>query len=152
MGDIVTQHDIGDMGSVRVLSAFTSIVAGGSGNNVKVIGTTLDREGFNAGSLPYSAKFSVLFTTALSASETLSLAFDVQTSADNVNWTDFATTTSAIVASASGESQTSLGVDLTGAMRYVRCNFTPDLSNTATDTATLVACAFFAGFDRLPAL
>jgi hypothetical protein len=152
MGDIVTQHDIGDMGSVRVLSAFTAIVAGGSGNDVLVNGITLDREGFNAGSLPYSAKFSVLFSTSLSASETLSLAFDVQTSPDGATWTDFATTTPTIVASESGESQTSLGVDLTGASRYVRCNFTPKLSNTATDTATLVACAFFAGFDRLPAL
>ena len=42
-------------------------------------------------------------------------------------------------------------VNLSGARRYVRLNFTPELSAGATDTAALSGVAVFGGAIRLPA-
>jgi hypothetical protein len=156
MADINLQHDVADLGSLRLMTAFASLTAGGSGNNVQVVGATFDRESFANGSLPLSAEFAVLYSSALAATKTLTVAFDVQTSPDGATWADFATQAATLAATgpAGGGTltgQISLGVDLTMAQRYIRFNFTPDLTNTSTDTATTVGAAFFAGFDRLPA-
>ena len=43
-----------------------------------------------------------------------------------------------------------INVSLRGARRYVRVNFTPDLSAANTDTAALSAVIVFGGAERLP--
>jgi hypothetical protein len=156
MADVVLQHDVADLGSIRILSAPDTLTAGGTGDATLVTGIALDRFNFANGSLPMSAEFAVLFDATLSVGKTLSITFDVQHSPDNTIWTDFQTQAAVVVATGptgggTVVGQSSLGVDLTMANRYVRMNFTPDLSATSVDTAIVVGAGFFAGFDRLPA-
>jgi hypothetical protein len=156
MADIVLQHDIADLGSMRRLSDQVALTAGGVGNATTVTSVTIDRGGFAGGSLPNAAEIDVLFAATLGSGNTLAVSFDVQDSPDGVNFSDFSTAASAVVATgpAGGgtvKSQVPFGVDLTGARRYVRVLFVPTLSATGTDTATAIAAGFFAGFDRLAA-
>ena len=156
MPDVVLQHDVADLGSLRILTAFASLTAGGSGDDTLVTGLTFDRESFANGSLPMSAEFAALFDAVLAQAKTLSITFDVQHSVDGATWVDFQTQVATVFATGptgggTVTGQATLGVDLTMANRYVRLNLTPDLSNTSTDTATVIGVGFFAGFDRLPA-
>jgi hypothetical protein len=156
MADIVLQHAIGALGSLRLLSSFAALTAGGAGNNVAVTGITLDREAFAGGSLPNSSELALLFSTTLAAGKTLSLGYSINSSQDGATWTLLVTGASAVVATGPAGGGTVTGqltipVDLTSGGRFVQIVFTPALNNTATDTATVVAAGFFAGFDRLPA-
>jgi hypothetical protein len=156
MPDIVLQHAVGALGSLRLLSAFSALTAGGAGNNVAVTGITLDREAFASGSLPNSAELALLFSTNLAAGKTLSLGYTVNTSQDGATWTALTSVASAVVATGptgggTVSGQLTIPVDLTGGGRFVQIVFTPALNNTSTDTATVAAAGFFAGFDRLPA-
>lgn len=153
---VVLQHDIAALAAIRRLSDKADATAGGAGNNTLVDGYSLDREGFAGGSLPNTALLGILFTATLAATKTLSIAVDVQHSADGSTWVDYATQAATVVATGptgggTVTGQLPFGVDLTGANRFVRVNFTPDLSATATDTAELIACGAFGGFDTLPA-
>jgi len=156
MGDIVQQRNIGALGDLLRLSDNTAATAGGTGDAASVTGLTVDREGFAGGSLPDSALMSVLYEATLASGKTLSIAYAVQDSADNSNWSDFQTGAAAVAATGpSGggtvKSEFNVQVNLRSARRYVRFNYNPDLSATGTDTAVAVAAGFFGGFDRLVA-
>jgi hypothetical protein len=156
MSDIVLQKNVAALGSLRRLSDQAALTAGGSGDATTVTGITIDRQAFGNGSMPDSAELAVLFAATLASGATLSVTFDVQDSADNSSFTDYATT--AAIVAATGPSgggtvkgQVTQGFNLKGARRYVRLTYLPDLSASGTDTATVIATGFFAGFDRLPA-
>lgn len=151
---IVTQHNIGQLGALRRLSAAASATAAGTGDSTTTTGATIDRMGFGSGSMPGSVALGILWDATLATSKTLSIGYAVQDSADGSNWSDYATATYAAVATGSTAASVLAGqleasIDLSSARRYVRANFAVDLSATQTDTAVARAVGFFGGFDRL---
>ncbi len=152
MADIVLQKDILDLTQEVAASAYVSATAGGAGNNVAVTGLTIDRVALN---VPRSVAFCIAFQASLSASQTLSiLAPLIQHSPDGVTWTTLTTPTTPGVVStgaATNHGAVRIGADLSAAYRYVRLNWTPDLSASGTDTAEIIATALFAGTNHVPA-
>lgn len=156
MADVVLQHNVGAYGSLRGLSAVSSALAGGAGNNVEVTGSILDRLGFGGTGMSNSAVIGIVYSADLAAGKTLSLAYTIQTSDDQANWTPLASGASAVVATGPTgggvvSGQMNVQVDLAPGGRYVQVLYTPVLNATSTDTAETVAVGFFAGFDVLPA-
>ena len=127
----------------------TTATAAGTGDNTAVTGATVDRQGFG------SAKVVVSWKTSLTASQTLALAVAYQDSADGSSWnTAVALQASATVATSAltnSVDEVQFDLDMTGLQRYVRINFTPDLSHSATDTAVVAATIILGGADKLPA-
>lgn len=139
--------------SVRRAAANTAATAGGSGDNTAVTGVIIDRAALG---WPQSAILAIPFTATLAAAATLSIGYTVQHGAAS-NLSDAATLQTAALAvaatSVAGGTETGtfeVSVPLRGAKRYVRANFTPDLSAGGTDTAALAAVLVFAGAERLP--
>ncbi len=155
MADIVLQKDIADLTQSVAASAHTTATAGGAGNNVAVTGLTIDRIALN---VPLSAAFGIAYEAVLGASNTLSInAVTVAHSPDGTTWTTFSTPVApGVVATGPTGGGTVRGVvrvgaDLTSAYRYVRFNWTPDLSAASTDTVAALAHATFAGTAHVPA-
>ena len=154
MADMVTQKDIGSLVTARVASAFAASTAGGAGNAAAVTGPTLQRSLIG---MPRSAALVLAFTATLAAGKTLSLgAVSIQDSADGVSFAPYQLFVDpGIVATGPANGGTmaaevTLKAALSGARDYVRVVFTPTLSATATDTATVLALLLFAGFSLLP--
>lgn len=147
-------RSIGDKIAVRRASANTSITAGGGGDNTLVTGVIHDRAAI---AYPLSAVFAVPFTATLAAGATLTISGVVQ-EGDAANLSDAATLQTIpaqVVATGPVGGGTVTGtfevnVPLAGAGRYVRANFTPDLSAGSADTAALSAVMVFGGAERLP--
>lgn len=147
-------RDIGSLIKVDRAAANTSITAGGGGDNTAVTGVIIDRAAIG---WPESAVLAIPFTATLAATATLSLAYTVQEGQAS-NLGDAATLASALAAvvatgPAGGGTVTGtfeVSLNLRGAGRYVRCNFTPDLSAANTDTAALSAVLVTGGANRLP--
>jgi hypothetical protein len=126
-----------------------AITAAGTGDATAVTGETLDRYGTGAQSLADHATVVLPYLAALTAAKTLSLAVEYQTSADGSSWdTAVALQASTVAATGAGNIDGALqfNVDLSGLKRYFRVNYTPDLSNTATDTAIVMAVVVFSGY------
>jgi hypothetical protein len=148
------QRSIGDKISVARAAANTAVTAGGAGDNTLVTGVIIDRA---AHGWPESMKVAIPFTATLAAAATLTLGGVVQTGPDSALATveTHQTIAAAVVATGPGGGGTVTGVleadvSLRGAERYVRLNFTPDLSAANTDTAALSAVLVFGGAQRLP--
>lgn len=163
-------RDLGELIDVKSGGTFLSWTGGGAADSATFTFSSVDREAFLfGGSLPQSADIGVLYTATLASGKTLSIQFDLQDSADNTNFSDFATAAAAVVAtgpsggglvtgvarmprpSSAGALAGIPGVDLRGARRYVRLLAIPHLSATGTDTAIIGHVAVFGGFDLLPA-
>ena len=133
------------------LAGFT-ITAGGTGDNAEVNGAFIDRRGFN------SLKVLVPFTATLGDAQTLSLAANVQSAADDsgAGAADYGEAlASAVQATGGTGGSTETGVleldyDLSGCGPFVRVQFTPDLSAANTDTASLGAVYVLAGATENP--
>lgn len=155
--NMVLQHNIGAVLAQAIASAFVSATAAGAGDNTAVTGLTVDRLDPATGGLAGSARFAVLWSTVLASGQTLTLkTVKIEQSADGTNWdaTAYATFTDpGVVATGAGTKRgvTVFDVDLTDAKRYVRLDWTPDLSASGTDTANLAALAILSGHDRQPA-
>ena len=144
-------RSIGDLIAVRRAAANTAATAGGSGDNTAVTGAILDRAQIGS---PQSAVLAIPFTATLASGQTLSIGYSVQ-EGNAANLSDAAVlATAAPVVVATGPGTVTgtfeVNVPLAGAGRYVRANFTPDLSASGTDTAALSAVMVFGGSDRLP--
>lgn len=147
-------RDIGSLVSVARAAANTAVTAGGGGDNTAVTGVIIDRAAHN---WPESAVLAIPFTATLAANATLTLAYTVQ-EGNNSGLSDaatLATATAAVVATGPAGGGTVTGVfevslPLRGAGRYVRANWTPDLSAANTDTAALSAVLVFGGANRVP--
>ena len=155
MSDIVVQKNIGAYGNLVRLTDVASATAAGAGDATLVTGQAIDRLVIGNGSLPSSALVGVLYEAVLTAGKTLTITPVVQDSGDDSTWAAYNTPTPVVIAAPAGggtvRGEANFQVDLRAARRYVRLEFTPDLSATATDTATLIGAAFFAGVDTLPA-
>lgn len=159
MADMVTQRDIASVATPVLASAFTSITAGGAGDNAAIVGGTTDRTALNSySSLPRAVEYAVAWQATLGANNTLSLkTAKIQSSQDGATWSDLQTFTDpGVVATGPAGGGVVSGVTKFGAQigmagRYVRFVVTPDLSAANTDTATVVSLGVMAGFDRLPA-
>jgi hypothetical protein len=127
----------------------STAVAAGAGDNTAVTGASIDRLGYN------SATFAIGYRTTLTADKTLSYAAAYQTSPDNSSWATAVALQSATVAE-TGAATNKVGMvefdlDLRGLPRYIRFNFTPDLSHSGTDTVDNAAICILGGADVLPA-
>lgn len=173
MNPLLIAKNLASMTLSVAASAHVSATAGGAGNNVAVDGITIDRENLQsygsgptiANAPPIGAIFLLFYDAAITAGKTLSInGVQVQHSPDGTTWStlwDQSGTASltepagwpaaGVVASATGQGVLAYQADLQGAERYVRFNFTPDLSNTTTDTATLAAVAVLSGTSEVPA-
>ena len=162
--NIATQKNMAAFIDEKAFGAPITLTAGGAGDNTNVVGSTIDREGFSTGSLPLSMDFLVYFSATLTATKTLSLTLELDSSPDGAAWTSFATQAATVVATGptGGGTVTGIarltvagnpgpGVSLASAGRFLRSQVTPDLSNTATDTATCIVIGVFGGFDSQPA-
>ena len=156
--NIVVNKDIGAVVDLVRIGAASTATAGGAGDNTAVVGTWLDREGlglgYAGGSIPMSALVSIAFTATLAAGKGLNMALLVEDSADGVAANTYQTISAvqAALSAAGGTVNGQIGfhVNLGSARRYVRFTWTPDLTNTATDTASIFPMCALAGFDRLP--
>ncbi|MEJ0093396.1 MAG: hypothetical protein WDN46_08155 [Methylocella sp.] len=171
---------IGDLIDIKALSKSLSWTAGSAQDNVPLVGNVIDRLGFPTGSLPQTLDVGVLLDATLAAGATLSVAFDVQDSADGVNFADYATVPSApyltgptggghiqgvarlTLVNADNPNIPGQGFNLPGnlaspsiqldsARRFIRLTVTPHLSSATTDTAVIFPSGVFAGFDTLEA-
>lgn len=132
------------------------VIAASGDDNVKIIGNTVNRATYG---MPESCLVVVNSYYSLANLETLSLAVEIQESADNSTWdTAVAIQAATVVKTASGataDGQTnSYTVKLSGRKQYFRINVTPNLSAAATDTCSVTASGvLFSGWDasKLPA-
>jgi hypothetical protein len=157
MADIVLQRDPASLSLGGNVAPMAAITAGGAGNGTAVTGITIDRAAIG---MPQSAIFVVLYEATLAANKTLSLSgIKVEHSPDGTNWSNYTPpypnstyTQPGVIATGSGTVRGTSGqeVYLGSAMRYVRFDYTPTLSNTSTDTATLMVHAHYSGFSHLP--
>lgn len=123
------------------VGCFATLTAAGAGDNVEVVAAAgIDMIDY------MSAKLVVYCRHTLTAAKTLALTIKVGESADNVSFdADETLVTAAVVAtgaSTNGETAYELKLDLSALKarkRYLRFKITPDLSNSATDTATIAA-------------
>jgi hypothetical protein len=157
-------------------SAYDATVAAGSGDNVAVVGLTIDRmnlvpngaRGAFTNIVPRGVMFCLSYECVLGAGNTVSVgAAKVETSADGTTWSTLYDQTGAsaptgptwpaagVVDTGATGGSTQRGVVVFGcslgaALRYVRFDFTPDLSASGTDTGKFVASAVFSGIDEVP--
>lgn len=148
-------RNIGALISVLRATANVAATAGGAGDNTEVVGAIIDRGEIG---FPQSCVLAIPFSATLAEGETLSIACDIESSneADLSGAEVVKAAASAVVATgpAGGGTVTgTFGVDVAimGAGRYLRANFTPNLSAANTDTAALSSVLVFGGADRLPA-
>ncbi len=146
-------------GHIKVVDACSSensgapslVTAAGTGDNTKRTGQTIDR--MSGTSMANSCVLSTAFLAALAASQTLSLAHELQESDNGTSW-DTAEVIQAATVKATGAGNKrgtdEHSVSLIGRKRFIRFNVTPDLSAGATDTATFHTTAVLGGYDQIP--
>lgn len=142
-----SMQNMGALIGARHAAVNITATAGGSGDATETNGAWIDRQGFQ------SVKVVVVWSTTLAAAATLSIAANLQ-DASAINGTgaaDFGDALAAtVVATGPGGGGTVTGVteldfDVSGADRYIRIQFTPDLSASGTDTARLAAVYIVGG-------
>lgn len=142
--------------------AITPVTAGGTGDATEVDGTAYDRQVLGAGGPKLWAKLVIHFTAVLAAAATLSIAANMQDDDDDGNgaptggWDDFGDAlANAVVATGPGGGGTvsgvvELDVPLVSARRWIRAQYTPNLSAANTDTAEMSATWIFGGSNDYP--
>lgn len=123
--------------------AEVDVTAAGSGDATEVDGAWIDTKGYE------SLEFILSYTATLQADETMTFAANVQ-DADTIGGSgaaDVATThlsamaaTTVATGDSGGSTETgvhSIGIDLTMCKRFVRVQWTPNLSASGTDTAKI---------------
>lgn len=134
--------------------------AAGTGDGTAVTGASIDRKpkgGIGFG----SCTLALAYLTTLAAAKTLAFQVEVQESADDgagapASW-ETATVLQASTVQATGALTASVGIleikdtGFSSRKQWVRYNFTPELSNTATDTVVANLVATFGGPDSMPA-
>lgn len=148
----MTRNDVGACLKAAFGGA-ASATAGGSGDNTEVDGAWVDTRGYG------SLKVVIGYTAALGATETLSIAANLQDAsednqgdADDVTGTAYAATEVA-VGGAGGSTETGvveMDFDVDSTKRWVRVQFTPDLSASGADTAIVSAVYVLGGSDENP--
>lgn len=124
------------------------LIAAGAGDATEIDGADINRTGFD------SCQVILAWKTTLTAAKTLSIAVELQESDDGTTW-DTAEALQASTVVATGAVTDSVGetlfnVDFAGRKKFIRFNFTPDLSHTSTDTAVVSLAAILGGASVLP--
>lgn len=123
------------------------LVAAGTGDNTEIVGETI-----NIGALaarPASVVFEIIGRAVLADTKTLVLIGDVESSADGSTWESLVASATLLTLTGETGGTTEIGVARIGVdliqedVNYIRLNLTPNLSNTATDTAEVAAIAVF---------
>lgn len=156
-------HDIGSQITVKRAAANTSVTAGSSTtDNVEVNGVYIDRL---SNEVFLSGKVAISVSSSLGAGNTISVTSNVQhSSVSSSGWADYAyaqqgSTTVAYsetfgsTSSTAGQSISDVAeydVDLGAAKRYIRVQFTPNMSASSAETATLAAMMVLGGGDFRP--
>lgn len=150
-GGLALLRDIGAY-IKTAFAGFADVLAAGAGDNVEVSGPWIDRLGFE------SLVASVGWFTTLADGEDLALAMNLQDATDSAGAgaADFGTAlvSKVLVVNSGGgteEGTEELDFDLSGARRFVRLQFTPNLSASGTDTADLVGQLILGGAIEVPA-
>ncbi len=133
-------------------AAISTATAGGTGDATEVDGAYIDRQGFS------SLKVVIAYKAVLAQAKTLSIAANLQdaTSSAGAGVADYGEAmASAVVATGDTGGSTETGVveldfDISGADRYVRVQYTPDLNASGTDTASLSAVYVLGGAQVQP--
>jgi hypothetical protein len=123
-----------------------SLTAAGTGDNTLITGDTINLQTLAA--RPASVVFEIAGRAVLAATKTLVITALVEASIDGTTWTTLvASATVLTLTSSAGSTEVGvgrIGVDLIQAdLNYIRLKATPDLNNTATDTAIVAAVAVF---------
>lgn len=129
------------------------ITAAGTGDATKVTGQSIDllrKTNGGSGTLVTGG------LTALTAAATLTIAVELQESADNSTWdtaevVQAATTAATSAGGGNVHFVVQNGILLKSRKRYIRFNITPNLSAGATDTALFSSVFVIGGDDILPA-
>lgn len=135
-------------------SGAPSVITAAAGlDNVKVTGQTIDRKSGTA--LAHSAEIATSWLAALTNTKTLSLAHEIQESADDSTWDTAEVIEAATVKQTATSSTNFRGCDrhrlnLMGRKRYFRINVTLDLNAGATDTAEFMTQACLTGWNQTP--
>ncbi len=139
-------------GSSQFAAVPANLIANGNGDNTKVTGHYIDRQGYDSMVLAIAA------FANLDNAETLKFAVEMVESDDHSSWstpaevvqasTTLLTATSATVF----QGCTQIAVDLKSRKRYVRFDITPNLSRAGTDIANWHAVAVLGGAQILPAV
>ncbi|MCA2012403.1 hypothetical protein LCM17_12970 [Cereibacter sphaeroides] len=147
-------RSIGALISLLNAAGPAALTAAGTGDNSAVTGIIIDRA---AQAWPMSAAIALPFIATLAATETLSITATLQhgDEADLSDAETFAAIASGVQATGDTggsmeQGQVELDVSLAAAKRYIRLNFTPDLSASGTDTARVAAVVALGGSNRLP--
>lgn len=135
------------------------IVAAAGLDNVKVTGVTIDRYQNAAGTVGNALAATINLATqwlgALTNTKTLSLAHELQESADGSTW-DTAEVIEALTVKQTATSSTNFrgidehSIDCRNRKRWIRFNVTLDLSATSADEALFSTTATLGGYDVLP--
>lgn len=153
MSTVAFQRNIGSF--IRSVAAFGALSVTTSNDGSPQAGLTIDREDYVP--LALSALVSLqVDVTSLGASETLEVSITAEDSADGVTWDDLDVGppdgVQATVLSEEGMAVVSRKVQLGAARRYVRFSYTPTLSASSGDTASVLGgVAVIGGYDELPA-
>lgn len=146
-------RNIGALITCARAAANAAATAGGAGDDTAVVGAIVDRLAIGS---PLSAVLAIPFTATLAEDETLEVDYTIQ-EGQEADLSDAATLKTGTVVAAEGPTGggtvtgvVQVEVSVSPAGRYVRANYTPDLSRGATDTAALSALWIFGGMDRLP--
>jgi hypothetical protein len=168
-----------DLGNITVpvpASAYVTATAGGAGDNTAVVGLTIDRATltpFGAGNtltnvIPTGAVFEVFYECVLAAAATVSIKnVKVEDSADGTTWATVLDQTGVAgpippswpvagvidTGGTGGSTQrgvVAFGTDIKRCRRYVRFDWTPDLSATSVDTGKFTVTAVLSGIDEVP--
>lgn len=147
-----SMNNVGALLAARYAAAGVDVTAGGSGDNTEVNGAWIDRRGFN------SLKVVIPYTTTLTEAATLSIAANLQdaSASDGTGAADYGTALASTVQATGGAGgSTNTGVveldfDVSGCDRYVRIQFTPNLSAANTDVAEMGAAYILAGSTENP--
>lgn len=164
-GGISRERNIGAEVETEFAMPNTDVTAAGSGDNVEVDGSWVDRERRLSGVL------SIQWKAVLAEDETLSLTANLQDAVDsagvgvadyvpNIGEDDVDSNGAAgfdkviVATGGSGgsteEGTTEVSVSLGAARQFIRSQVTPDLSAGATDTAEIQAQFVLAGSDQKP--
>lgn len=142
-----SMQNMGALIGARYASAGVDVTAGGAGDATEVNGAWIDRRGFQ------SVKVVIVYTTTLAAAATLSIAANLQDASDSsgTGAADFGDAyASAVQATGESGGSTETGVveldfDVSAADRYIRIQFTPNLSASGTDVAEIAAVYIVGG-------
>lgn len=142
-----SMNNVGALLAARYAAAGVDATAGGTGDNTEVNGAWIDRRGFN------SLKVVIPYTATLAEDATLSIAANLQdaSASDGTGAADYGDALASTVQAtgdAGGSTETGvveLDFDVSGCDRYVRIQFTPNLSAANTDVAEMGAVYVLAG-------